>query len=300
MSCKKTMIPYYDDINEFIGSVPMEQRTKDPFFYCLRLEENEGSSYKPSFRRGFYYVALLSRAERTKITFDNTSAGELNTVLIFQSPGLVYSFQRDSSTHGYIIYFKKQCIDFFKPSIEIEFPFFNLQHTNLFQLTEQKFRELSPFFEEVFSAYDVSMDPHHKVAALKLIAMLYQLKELVDLTQWPERFATLQQVLFSKFIRLVDNFYIEKRTVEEYADLLAVSPNHLSQSIKLVTGKNALSHINERIVTEAMSLIRYTHMDIAEIAYSLNFSDPANFGKFFRRLTGTTPLEFRKKKSPGN
>jgi AraC-like DNA-binding protein len=300
MSTKDPIIPYYDDINQFIASVPMDQRTSDPFFYCLRLKENEGDSYKPPFRRGFYYVALLSRAERTKITFDNTSAGDLNAVLIFQSPGLVYSFKRDSSTHGYIIYFKQQGIDFFKPSIDKEFPFFNLQHTNLFKLTEQKSGELSPYFEEVFLAYETSEDPHHKIAALKLIVMLYQLKELIDLTQWPERFATPQQILFTKFIRLVDNFYIEKRTVEEYADLLAVSPNHLSQSIKLVTGKNALSHINDRIASEAKSLIQYTQLDIAEIAYSLNFSDPANFGKFFKRLTDVTPLEFRKQKTAGN
>ena len=97
-------------------------------------------------------------------------------------------------------------------------------------------------------------------------------------------------------MRLVDNFYIEKRTVEEYADLLAVTPNHLSQSIKLAAGKNALSFINDRIAAEAMSLIRYTQLDIAEIAYSLNFSDPANFGKFFKRATGVTPLEFRKQR----
>ena len=296
MTGKPSIIPYYDDINEFIASVPMEQRTRNPFFYCLRLKEDEASSYKPPFRRGFYYVALLARAQRTKITFDNTSAGDLNTVLIFQSPGLVYSFHRDSSTHGYIIYFKQQCMDFFKPSIDAAFPFFNLQHTNLFKFPEQKFRELSPMWEDVFSAYEASGDPHHKVAALKLIAMLYQLKEVLAPSQWPERYATPQQVLLTKFMRLVDNFYIEKRTVEEYADLLAVTPNHLSQSIKLAAGKNALSFINDRIAAEAMSLIRYTQLDIAEIAYSLNFSDPANFGKFFKRATGVTPLEFRKQR----
>jgi len=90
MSKKASIVPYYDDINEFIASVPMGQRTSDPFFYCLRLRENEGDSYKPPFRRGFYYVALLSSAERTRITFDNTSAGDLNAALIFQSPGLAW------------------------------------------------------------------------------------------------------------------------------------------------------------------------------------------------------------------
>ena len=297
MNRKASIIPYYDDINEFIASVPMDQRTSDPFFYCLRLRENEGDSYKPPFRRGFYYVALLSSAERTKITFDNTSAGDLNAALIFQSPGLVYSFFRDSATRGYIIYFKPQSLAFFRPSLDKEFPFFNIQHTNFFKISEAKFDELSPCFEEIFSAYEGSADPLHKIAALKLLATLYQLKELLAPTQWSERFAAPQHVLLEKFIRLVDNYYIEKRTVEEYADLLFVTPNHLSQSIKSASGKNALSYINERIVSEAKSMIQYTELEMAEIAYNLNFSDPANFGKFFKRLTGVTPLEFRKQKA---
>jgi AraC-like DNA-binding protein len=50
-------------------------------------------------------------------------------------------------------------------------------------------------------------------------------------------------------------------------------------------------------LTESKSLIRFTEFDIAEIAYQLNFSDPANFGKFFKKHTGQTPVEFRKLKT---
>ncbi|HEU4903262.1 MAG TPA: helix-turn-helix domain-containing protein, partial [Flavisolibacter sp.] len=86
-------------------------------------------------------------------------------------------------------------------------------------------------------------------------------------------------------------------TIEEYADLLFITPNHLSQSIKTASGKNALAFINERIMTEAKSLILYTDFDMAQIAWQLNFSDPANFGKFFKRQAGLTPLAFRRAKT---
>jgi AraC family transcriptional activator of pobA len=77
--------------------------------------------------------------------------------------------------------------------------------------------------------------------------------------------------------------------------MLFISSNHLSQSIKSVSGKNALSYINERVLTEAKSFIIYTDFSIAEIAYKLNFSDPANFGKFFKKQMGVTPLKFPEK-----
>jgi AraC-like DNA-binding protein len=135
------------------------------------------------------------------------------------------------------------------------------------------------------------------VASLKLLALLYQLKDFTTaFQQWEESFTTPQQILLRKFIQLVNNFYIEKRTIEDYAAMLHVTPNYLSQTVKTASDKNALSYINERMLEEAKSIIQFTDLDIAEIAYRLNFSDPANFGKFFKKHTNQTPLEFRKSK----
>lgn len=290
-------IPYYKDINDFLKSLPSDNVTKNPLFYCLRLKENESSisNYKPPFRKDFYFIALVSNAGKTKITYDNTNVTKLNSFLVFQSPGLLYSFYRDNSAHGYLIYFKKECLSFFKPDFEKEFPFFSILHTNFFKLNEAKFQNFAPHFEEVFTAYENTKDHQHKVASVKLLALLYQLKEFTNaFNQWEEGFTTPQQILLQKFIQLVNSFYIEKRTIEDYAALLNVTPNHLSQSIKSASDKNALSYINERILAEAKSFIQFTDFDIAEIAYQLNFSDPANFGKFFKKHTGLTPLEYRK------
>lgn len=297
MTQAKSIIPHYREINDFLESIPSGYRTTNPDFYCLRLKENEGSmsNYKPPFRKDFYFIALVSNAGKTKITYDNTNVTRLNSFLVFQSPGLLYSFYRDNSASGYLVYFKKECLSFFKPDFEKEFPFFNIVHTNFFKLNESKFQEFAPHFEEVFTAYENANDNQHKVASVKLLALLYQLKEFSNaFRQWEEGFASPQQLLLQKFVRMVNSFYIEKRTIEEYAELLNITPNHLSQSVKAASDKNALSFINERLINEAKSLIQFTDFDITEIAYQLNFSDPANFGKFFKKHTGQTPLEFRK------
>lgn len=296
---QKTSIPFYKDINEFLSSIPSDYRTSDPNFYCLRLKENEGSmsNYKPPYRKDFYFIALVSNAGKTKITYDNTNVTELNSFLVFQAPGLLYSFFRDNSANGYLLYFKKECFSFFKPEFEREFPFFNILHTNFFKLNQSRFREFAPYFDEVFSSYENTNDNHHTVASLKLLALLYQLKDFTTaFQQWEESFTTPQQILLRKFIQLVNNFYIEKRTIEDYAAMLHVTPNYLSQTVKTASDKNALSYINERMLEEAKSIIQFTDLDIAEIAYRLNFSDPANFGKFFKKHTNQTPLEFRKSK----
>ncbi|MBN8706998.1 MAG: AraC family transcriptional regulator [Bacteroidetes bacterium] len=297
MKKTKLILPDYKEINDFLESIQAESRTSNPNLYCLRLKENEGSitNYKPPFRKDFYFIALVTNAGETKIIYDNTSETNLNSFLVFQSPGLLYSFYRDNSANGFLIYFKPECFSFFKPDFEKEFPFFNILHTHFFKFNHSRFKEFTPLFEDVFSAFENSKDNQHTIASVKLLALLYQLKEFTTASnQWEQGFTTPQQLLVKKFIQLINNFYIEKRTIEEYADLLFVTPNYLSQSVKSATGKNALSFINDRIMTEAKSLIQFTDFDIAEIAWQLNFSDPANFGKFFKKHTGLTPLEFRK------
>lgn len=290
-------IPIYKEINEFLQSFSSGYQSSDSNLYCLRLKENMPAmeQYKPPFKKDFYFIALVHNAGKTKITYDHTSVTELNSFLVFQAPGLLYSFFRDPSASGYLLYFKKDCFSFFKPDFEKEFPFFDLLHTNFFRLNQSRFNEFAPLFKEVFSAYENTNDKQHTASALKLLALLYQLREFAAaFNQWEQGFASPQQTLLKKFIQLVNNYYLEKRTIEEYADLLFVTPNHLSQSIKEASGRNALGYINERIMTEAKSLILYTEFDMAQVAWQLNFSDPANFGKFFKRYAGTTPLEFRR------
>lgn len=297
MITQKPLIPYYREINEFLKSFSSGYSTNDPNLYCLRLVENQPGMhrYKPPFKKDFYFIALVNNAGETKITYDSTSVTELNSFLVFQSPGLLYSFFRDNTASGYLIYFKKECFSFFKPDFEKEFPFFDLLHTNFFKLNQGRFNEFAPLFEEVFSAYEGTSEKQHTIAALKLLALLYQLKEFAShFDQWEQGFTTPQQTVLKKFIQLVNNYYLEKRTIEDYAALLFITPNHLSQTVKAASGKNALAFINERIMAEAKSLILYTEFDMTQIAWQLNFSDPANFGKFFKRHAGQTPLEFRK------
>jgi len=290
------MLPHYQEINDFLASISKEYRSENPLFYCLRLKANDAQNidvYKPPYRKNFYFISFISNAGNTQIGFDEANISHLNSFLVLQSPNLIYSFHRDNSAFGYIIYFKKECFSFFKPDFDKEFPFFNVLRTNFFRLNQTKFEEISPYFEEVFKAYETSKE--HTIATLQFLTLLYRIKTFTEqFEQWKEGFTSPQYLLFQRFTQLVNAYYIDKRTVEEYADLLSVTPNHLSQTIKKVSGKNALSFINERIATEAKSLIRFTDFSIAEIAYQLGFSDTANFGKFFKKHEGKTPLQFKK------
>lgn len=294
----KTTLPYYTEINDFLASIPWPGRTTDPDFYCLRLKQldQDLQVYRPPFKRSFYFFALLFNSGKVEVNYGDETIHDPDSYLVFHSPNLAYSFAHNNALEGYVIYFKPECFSFFKADFHQQIRLFDVLHTNLFKFDHDTFKQLAPHFEAVFNAYERSARAQHIEARVKLLGLLYYLEGFALEKKTDTRPTTTQQALLRKFIELIDNHYIDKRTVQEYANMLSVTANYLSQCVKQISGKNALTFIAARLATEARSLIQYTDFEIAEIAYQLNFSDPANFGKFFKKQVGLSPSEYRKQR----
>jgi AraC family transcriptional regulator, transcriptional activator of pobA len=297
MEKSRLSIPFYTEINDFLASIPWSGKTNNPDFYCLRLKKIDEvlRVYRPPFKRSFYFFALFRNTGQIEVNYDDKRINNPDSYMVFHAPNLIYSFSHNNELEGYIVYFKAECFSFFKQDFHRTFPLFDLLHTNLFKFDHATYDRLAPHFEAVFQAYDNSVKDQHMEARLKLLGLLYFLEDFSVERKKESGLATPQQILLKKFIQLVNNHYFDIRTVREYAEMLSVTANYLSQSVKQVSGKNALAFISERLAGEAKSLILYTDSGIAEIAYQLNFSDPANFGKFFRGQTGESPSDYRKK-----
>ena len=96
-----------------------------------------------------------------------------------------------------------------------------------------------------------------------------------------------------ELIRVITENYKNERRAQFYADELGISLQHLSTTVRQVTGKSVLDTIAYIVIMDAKAKLKGTNMTIQEIAYSLNFPSASFFGKYFRRYVGMTPLEFR-------
>ncbi len=99
--------------------------------------------------------------------------------------------------------------------------------------------------------------------------------------------------IFDEFSTLIQHHFMEWKTVRDYAKKLHITPKHLSETIKNVSGQSALSHIHQVQVNHAKALLRQTPKTISEIAYDLNFENPEYFSVFFKRLNGESPSQYR-------
>jgi AraC-like DNA-binding protein len=91
----------------------------------------------------------------------------------------------------------------------------------------------------------------------------------------------------------VEKHFRTTTSVSAYAKSLHVTADHLGAVIRGQMGRTPGDIIRERLLLEAKRLLIHTSMNISEIAYTLNFEDPAYFSRFFRRLVDKAPGDFR-------
>ncbi|MBQ7311293.1 MAG: helix-turn-helix domain-containing protein [Alistipes sp.] len=103
-----------------------------------------------------------------------------------------------------------------------------------------------------------------------------------------------QSEITAEFIRLVEQNYINHRDLKFYAEQLSLTPKHISLVVKQSSGKSATEWIEKYVTLDAISQLTSTDKSIKAIAYDLGFPSQSFFGKYFCRVVGTSPAEYRK------
>ena len=102
-----------------------------------------------------------------------------------------------------------------------------------------------------------------------------------------------QTKLMRSLKALINRHFLSERKVEFYSRSLNTDLHRLNQVAREMTGKTLYKLIVQRLVLEAKTLLTGSEKNIKEITYLLNFSDMAQFNKFFKKHTGKTPSQFR-------
>lgn len=105
---------------------------------------------------------------------------------------------------------------------------------------------------------------------------------------------SLETMLSREFRRMLDAFIYQRPSVNDMARRLGVSTSTLSRSCQRRFGRSAKDVIDQRLVLEAQRLLVHTNQTAVTISERLGFSEPTNFVKFFRRVSGVPPEAFRK------
>ena len=98
---------------------------------------------------------------------------------------------------------------------------------------------------------------------------------------------------FNFFLRSIKKSYTPMKSIAHYARELNITTVHLNRICQATVGKSALQVVDEFLFLEAEKYLKHTEYSISEVAYRLNFEDPAYFSRFFSKYAGVSPKVFR-------
>ncbi|MGM9748673.1 MAG: helix-turn-helix domain-containing protein, partial [Candidatus Cryptobacteroides sp.] len=101
-------------------------------------------------------------------------------------------------------------------------------------------------------------------------------------------------LLFFRFMQLVQENCQERKPVSFYADKLCLSPDYLAHAIKTFSHKPISYWINDALILQAKKYLMDGKLTIQQIFERMNFADQSSFGRFFKKNTGKSPAEYRR------
>ncbi len=144
--------------------------------------------------------------------------------------------------------------------------------------------------KRIEKAYKEQAADWKDIVGMYLLTLFFELNRYVTYDNTVNSNAA--QRVTSEFKKALSIHFKEKQKVTDYADLLAITPNHLNKCIKEATGKSTHELIQEMIVMESKVLLQQTDLPVSDIAYQFS-KTPTDFSRLFKAKTGISPTDYR-------
>jgi two-component system response regulator YesN len=147
-------------------------------------------------------------------------------------------------------------------------------HSALVEMSGAKRIEASPTIRDSVEAWEIHLEETANVKSMiKSVS-----KEVADAVQY------------------IRQHYDQEISLKEISDYVQLSPNYMSLLFKKDMGRNLIEYLTDYRMEKAKELLQSTTLKTYEIAENVGVPDSAYFSRIFKKTTGVSPLEFRKRR----
>ena len=275
---------------------------KHPLVSVINLAESiflEDDVWK-GFVNRFYCVAL-KREAKGKIRYGQQHYDYDKGVLSFTAPNQVQylDLQNMECGSGYLL--------IFHPDFLLKHPlagtignygYFSYAVNEALHLSADEEDDLIAILHKIDKEC-VHIDKHTQEIILSQIELLLNYSNRFYERQFITRKNNNYELL-TKFEQFVDLYFNANQagqqgllTVQRIAEHMNLSPNYLSDLLRVHTGQNTQQHLHEKLIEKAKEKLSTTNASVSEIAYNLGFEHAQSFSTLFKKKTKMSPLEFR-------
>jgi AraC family transcriptional activator of pobA len=246
-----------------------------------------------------FYSVGFCEAGNVSIEIDLESYRHVPHSLNFRAPNRIFSLaDKSADFKGIYCFFTAAFLEDLLPEPQLTawFPFFGTDGTPFLQVSPREGRAIKARLLALQAEVKQREPEFERVLQIGLLEVLLAAKRsyLRQELQLPSA-GSVEQTLVRRYKQLLSQHFLAWRTVRNYADALAVTPDHLTRVVRQATGFTASELLQQMVVLEAKAQLRHTTKTMAEIAHLLHFADPSHFSKFMRKATGLTPQQYRQR-----
>ena len=276
--------------------IPTKGLEKDFMVIHYPREYSKIEFTEDSFRlaNGAFIVGLSGRCNISVnlTSYDITK----NTILTIVPHHIVQAHSMSDDFEGYIVLFTPS----FAEDINLlrsNLPFMTeMRYNPLVNLTEEEcklFTNFCRFFHDIEGNELIGNSP--EVRKGLLTSLLYTLGALYrrQLPQVINEKPSRANIIFKKFLSLLVEHYTRERSVAFYANELCITPKYLGTICREVSSKMATDIIASAVILDAKAKLHNSDLTVQEISNSLNFPNASFFGRYFKRYTGYSPVQYR-------
>lgn len=272
-------------MNHSFFIVPLETLKETQIFFPSERKE----IYELFFVTGGYIVreCNLHQIRLNRNDFHVSLTGQITSILEFSD-----------HLSGYYCGFESAFLEqlSIKDAIEKELAFVNsFIYRYPIRLTKIIAERLGWHFHTINLLYNENGKNALQLVCTYITVIISEIKKFMldmNLNPYPSK-----MFLTTKYYHdLLVKYITQSRDLPFYAKMLNITPNHLNKSVKATTGKTAVLLLNEMMILESKMQLLHTNKTVGEIAFELGIEDQSYFTRFFKKMTGLTPLEYRKTK----
>lgn len=238
----------------------------------------------------FMFVIQLEGYSLLELDFRTVELS--GTSVLYVAPGQVHRYVKNENCKGWFVFVETALIP--KSYLEIFNTYLNSNQAVPIEKDNDLFSFI-PVFDSVLinaeAAFQNDLINSFTESLMGLVVRVLLKNRHSEKIIGGQKYKTVHH-----FKQLVQTHHKRLKQVKEYALELHITPLYLNEVVKEITGFSASHWIQQEIILESQRLLYYTNLDIKQIAFELGYEDYAYFSRFFKKNTGCTASEFRKRK----
>jgi len=250
----------------------------------------------------FYVVAIKKDCAGGKCKYGQQYYDFDEGIMYFIAPHQVLQFEDVllNGVKGFVLVVHPDFLQGYPLAAAIkEYGYFSYATNEALHLSEKEEKSVMDIVENISREIDANMDAFTQDLLVSNIDLLLKYCDRFYNRQFLTRKKVNNDLLIKLETLLNDYFKGEQLlthgipTVQYVAGQLHLSPNYLSDMLRVQTGQTTQQHIQNRVIEKAKEMLSTTNKSVSEIAYELGFEHPQSFHRLFKNRTAVSPLDFR-------